>query len=63
MVDKNNNPQIGDQQVAITAITDNTGGTPADAVAWTFQINDIATIVERINLIIDLLERHGLIAD
>lgn len=64
LVDKNNNPQIGDQQVAITAITDNTGGTPTTLIDNTGPgtRDDIASINAKLIEVLDVIRYHGLIA-
>jgi hypothetical protein len=63
--DRNDNLQIGDRQAAITAITDSTTGTATNTVNDTTASvkDDIATLAAKINEIINLLEKHGLVAD
>lgn len=70
MVDKSNNPQIGDRQAAIVSITDNSGGVGTDeliaqeagyvqaTVAYNF-----ATLNDKLEEVIAVLRLHGLIAD
>ena len=74
LVDKGNNPQIADRQTAIVTLTDNTGGTGTDTLAnladgSTYANdhaaieNNFASIRDKIDEIIEVLEAHGLIAD
>lgn len=70
LVDKSNNPQIGDQQTAIVTLTDNTGGTGTDTLAdveasytEATLANNFASLRDKIDEIIEVLEAHGLIAD
>jgi hypothetical protein len=74
LVDKSNNPQIGDRQSAITALTDNTGGTAnntlenlADGSTYANDHsaieNNFADLAAKVNELIEALEAHGLIAD
>lgn len=70
MVDKGNNPQIGNQQVAIITIVDNSGGTGTDTliaveasyVQATLRDN-FATLRDKMEEIQAVLRLHGLIAD
>ena len=64
-LDINNVGLIGDQQTAITAITDSTGGVVTDTVNYAVSgaDDDIATLAAKINEIIEVLEAHGLIED
>lgn len=66
LVDKQNNPQIGDQGSAITALTDSTAGTVSDTIDYASTpavSDDLASLGAKINAIIEVLEAHGLIAD
>ncbi len=70
LVDNNNNPQIADRQAPINDLVDSTGGTidgTLSAVSGSgadSTINDnFAELNTKINIIIDRLEAHGLIAD
>lgn len=71
LVDKSNNPQIGDQQAAIVDVVDALNGatltgdtltTSATPTVDELEAND-GVLGGKINAIIDILEAHGLIAD
>lgn len=71
LVDKSNNPQIGDQGSAIVAVVDALDGatltgdtltTSATPTVDELEAND-GVLGGKINAIIEILEAHGLIAD
>lgn len=69
-VDSSNNPMINDRQAAIVALTDSTGGTGTDTLtavsgsgADATINNNLASLRDKIDEIIEVLELHGLIAD
>lgn len=65
LADANNNAIGGPQQTTIVELTDGTGGTAGDTVDDTTAgvKDDVASLAAKINVILQVLASHGLIAD
>lgn len=65
LADATDNPMIGAQQTTIVELTDSTTGTAGNTCNDTTSSvkDDLASIIAKVNGIIQVLAAHGLIAD